>query len=240
MYNSDAYQVLELKLYKTTEDLDRVHLTLDTHPEIQNNLTLSYGATNAKPIQYLGSNLLDKINGSKTSYLEFYGKDDLSNEETLIVLPKINDYLSNAYEGNNGSYYLIFKVDNFYDLMENRNINIKVNNKATNDINVPTTILHWKNIDKFSEYSIESNNYQDIQNKIRSIKVKHSYVNNASNKSNSQRILFNELFTYKQVNEHIKYIHPNLLLQITVAAYKFTKYISNNTEEDRRESEQKK
>ena len=157
MYNSDAYQVLELKLYKTTDDLDRVHLTLDTHPEIQNNLTLSYGGTNAKPIQYLGSNLLDKINGSKTSYLEFYGKDDLSNEETLTILPKINDYLSNAYEGDNGSYYFIFKVDNFYDLMENRNINIKVNNKATNDINVPTTILHWKNIDKFSEYSTESN-----------------------------------------------------------------------------------
>ena len=239
MYNSDAYQVLELKLYKTTEDLDKVHLTLDTHPEIQNNLTLSYGGTNAKPIQYLGSNLLDKINGSKTSYLEFYGKDDLSNEETLTILPKINDYLSNAYEGDNGSYYFIFKVDNFYDLMENRNINIKINNKATNDINVPTTILHWKNIDKFSEYSTESNDYQDIQNKIRSIIVKHSYVNNASNKSNSQRILLNELFTYKQVNDHIKYIHPNLLLQITVAAYKFTKYISNNTEEDRRESEQK-
>lgn len=239
MYNSDAYQVLELKLYKTTDDLDRVHLTLDTHPEIQNNLTLSYGGTNAKPIQYLGSNLLDKINGSKTSYLEFYGKDDLSNEETLTILPKINDYLSNAYEDNNGSYYFIFKVDNFYDLMENRNINIKVNNKVTNDINIPTTILHWKNIDKFSEYSTESNNYQDIQNKLRSIRVKHSDVNNASNKSNSQRILLNELFTYKQVNDHIKYIHPNLLLQITVGAYKFTKYIRENTEEDRRESEQK-
>lgn len=239
MYNSDAYQVLELKLYKTTDDLDRVHLTLDTHPEIQNNLTLSYGATNAKPIQYLGSNLLEKINGSKSSYLEFYGKDDLSNEETLTVLPNINDYLFNAYEGDNGSYYFIFKVDNFYDLMENRNINIKVNNKATNDINVPTTILHWKNIDKFSEYSTESNNYQDIQNKLRSIRVKHSYVNNASNKSNSQRIFLNELFTYKQVNDHIKYIHPNLFLQITVGAYKFTKYIRENTEEDRRESEQK-
>lgn len=239
MYNSDAYQVLELKLYKTTDDLDRVHLTLDTHPEIQNNLTLSYGGTNAKPIQYLGSNLLDKINGSKSSYLEFYGKDDLSNEETLTVLPKINDYLSNAYESDNGSYYFIFKVDNFYDLMENRNINIKVNNKATNDINVPTTILHWKNIDKFSEYSTESNDYQDIQNKLRAVRIKHSQVNNASNKSNSQRIILNELFTYKEVNDHIKYIHPNLFLQITVAAYKFTKYISNNTEEDRREAEQK-
>jgi hypothetical protein len=239
MYNSDAYQVLEVKIYKTTEDLDRVHLTLDTHPEIQNNLTLSYGGSNAKPIKYLGSNLLDKINGSKSSYLEFYGKDDLSNEETLTVLPTINDYLSNAYEGNNGSYYFIFKVDNFYDLMENRNINIKVNNKATNDINIPTTILHWKNIDKFSEYSTESNDYQDIQNKLRSVKIKHSDVNNASNKSNSQRILLKELFTYKQVNDHIKYIHPNLFLQIIVAAYKFTKYIGDNTEEDRRESEQK-
>ena len=190
MYNSDAYQVLELKLYKTTEDLDRVHLTLDTHPEIQNNLTLSYGGTNAKPIQYLGSNLLEKINGSKSSYLEFYGKDDLSNEETLTILPKINDYLSNAYEGDNGSYYFIFKVDNFYDLMENRNINIKVNNKATNDINVPTTILHWKNIDKFSEYSTESNDYQDILNKINAVKNKYFKI-----KTKTNNILIRNAFT---------------------------------------------
>lgn len=238
MYNSDAYQVLELKIYKTTEDLDKVHLTLDTHPEIQNNLTLSYGGTNAKPIQYLGSNLLDKINGSKSSYLEFYGKDDLSNEETLTVLPKINDYLSNAYEGNNGSYYFIFKVDNFYDLMENRNINIKVNNKATNNINVPTTILHWKNIDKFSEYSTESDNYQDIQNKLRSVKTKYLSILTTTNNAIIKNAFSQELFAYKQINDQIKYIHPNLFLQITVAPYRFSKYISGNTEEIIRSTEQ--
>ena len=239
MYNSDAYQVLELKIYKTTEDLDRVHLTLDTHPEIQNNLTLSYGETNAKPIQYLGSNLLGKINGSKNSYLEFYGKDDLSNEETLTVLPKINDYLSNAYEGDNGSYYFIFKVDNFYDLMENRNINIKVNNKATNDINVPTTILHWKNIDKFSEYSVESNDYQDILNKIRSVKTKYLLANDSRSKGFLEKFFIREDFAYKQISEDIKYIHPNLFLQITVNDYKFTKYNQYNTEEGIRKVEQK-
>mgnify|MGYP000989167797 CR=1 FL=1 len=202
MYNSDAYQVLELKLYKTTEDLDKVHLTLDTHPEIQNNLTLSYGGSNAKPIQYLGSNLLDKINGSKSSYLEFYGKDDLSNEETLTILPKINDYLSNAYEGNNGSYYFIFKVDNFYDLMENRNINIKVNNKATNDINVPTTILHWKNFDK------SINKDSSIENKINTkYNVFHKVVYNASANVN------NNCYS---VNKNIKYIHPNFIKFINI------------------------
>ena len=239
MYNSDAYQVLELKLYKTTEDLDKIHLTLDTHPEIQNNLTLSYGGTNAKPIQYLGSNLLNKINGSKSSYLEFYGKEDLSNEETLTVLPKINDYLSNAYEGDNGSYYFIFKVDNFYDLMENRDINIKVNNKATNDINVPTTILHWKNIDKFSEYSTESNDYQDILNKIRSVKTKYLLANDSRSKGFLEKFFIREDFAYKQINEDIKYIHPNLFLQITVNDYKFTKYNQYNTEEGIRKVEQK-
>mgnify|MGYP001017411256 FL=1 len=202
MYNSDAYQVLELKLYKTTEDLDKVHLTLDTHPEIQNNLTLSYGGTNAKPIQYLGSNLLDKINGSKSSYLEFYGKDDLSNEETLTVLPAINDYLSNAYEGNNGSYYFIFKVDNFYDLMENRNINIKVNNKATNDINVPTTILHWRNFDK------SINKDSSIENKINTkYNVFHKAVYNASE---------NVSENCYSVNRNIKYIHPNFIKFINI------------------------
>lgn len=230
MYNSDAYQVLELKLYKTTDDLDRVHLTLDTHPEIQNNLTLSYGGTNAKPIQYLGSNLLEKINGSKSSYLEFYGKDDLSNEETLTILPKINDYLSNAYEGDNGSYYFIFKVDNFYDLMENRNINIKVNNKATNDINIPTTILHWKNFDNFGDYSTESNDYQDILDKIRSVRVKYFNANNSNNKYQLQNKFFDNKFAYKKVQDNIKYIHPNLILQIVINGYKWSKYNSNRVE----------
>ena len=238
MYNSDAYQVLELKLYKTTDDLDRVHLTLDTHPEIQNNLTLSYGGTNAKPIQYLGSNLLDKINGSKSSYLEFYGKDDLSNEETLTILPKINDYLSNAYEDYNGSYYFIFKVDNFYDLMENRNINIKVNNKATNDINIPTTILHWKNIDKFSEYSTESNDYQDILSKINAVKNRYFKIKTKTNNVLIRNAFTKEKFTYQNINDQIKYIHPNLFLQVTVAPYKFSKYVNNNTEEIRRDTEQ--
>ena len=237
MYNSDAYQVLEVKLYKTTEDLDRVHLTLDTHPEIQNNLTLSYGGTNAKLIQYLGSNLLDKINGSKTSYLEFYGKDDLSNEETLTILPKINDYLSNAYESNNGSYYFIFKVDNFYDLMENRNINIKVNNKKTLDIKVPTTILHWKNIDKFSEYSTDSNDYQDIRNKLNAVKNKYLSIKTKSNNGIIKAAFVEEKFAYRNINDQIKYIHPNLFLQITVAPYKFSKYINNNTEEIIRDTE---
>ena len=229
MYNSDAYQVLELKLYKTTEDLDRVHLTLDTHPEIQNNLILSYGETNAKPIQYLGSNLLDKINGSKTSYLEFYGKDDLSNEETLTVLPKINDYLTNAYEGDNGSYYFIFKVDNFYDLMENRNINIKVNNKATNDINVPTTILHWRNFDK------SINKDSSIENKINTkYNVFHKAVYSAS---------ANVSDNCYSVNKNIKYIHPNFIkfiniryekryfkdkYDILISKLKEKKYLDNN------------
>ena len=191
MYNSDAYQVLELKLYKTTEDLNNVQLTLDTHPEIANDLTLSYGGSNAKPAKYNGTNLLEKINGSKTSYLEFYGKDDLSNEETLTVLPKINNYLTNAYEGKNGSYYFIFKVDNFYDLMENRNISIKVNNKDTNNIIVPITILHWKNIDNFNQYSVDTNDYQDILDKLRSVRIKHFSINDYYNK-----FAFAKMFTF--------------------------------------------
>lgn len=202
MYNSDAYQVLELKLYKTTDDLDRVHLTIDNNPDIANNLTLSYSGSNAKPAKYTSTNLLDKINGSKTSYLELYGKDDLSNEETLTVLPKINDYLSNAYEGDNGSYYFIFKVDNFYDLMENRDINIKVNNKATNDINVPMTILHWKNFDK------SINKDSSIENKINTkynvfYKAVYSASANVSDNCYS-------------VNKNIKYIHPNFIKFINI------------------------
>lgn len=204
MYNSDAYQVLELKLYKTTEDLDRVHLTLDTHPEIANNLILSYGGSNAKPAKYSGANLLEKINGSKTSYLEFYGKEDLSNEETLTVLPKINNYLTNAYEGKNGSYYFIFKVDNFYDLMENRVINIKANNKDTVNITVPTTILHWKNLEKL--ITLNKDIESSMNEKYREItKVTNALLTNPKDNSYS-------------VGNSIKYIHPNLV-KLVILSY---------------------
>lgn len=204
MYNSDAYQVLELKLYKTTDDLDREHLTIDTHPEIANNLTLSYGGSNAKPAKYSGTNLLEKINGSKTSYLEFYGKEDLSNEETLTVLPKINNYLTNAYEGKNGSYYFIFKVDNFYDLMENRVINIKANNKDTVNITVPTTILHWKNLEK----SITLN--KDIES---SMNEKYREITKVTN-----ALLTNPKDNSYSVGNSIKYIHPNLV-KLVILSY---------------------
>lgn len=204
MYNSDAYQVLELKLYKTTDDLDREHLIIDTHPEIANNLILSYGGSNAKPAKYSGTNLLEKINGSKTSYLEFYGKEDLSNEETLTVLPKINNYLTNAYEGKNGSYYFIFKVDNFYDLMENRVINIKANNKDTVNITVPTTILHWKNLEK----SITLN--KDIES---SMNEKYREITKVTN-----ALLTNPKDNSYSVGNSIKYIHPNLV-KLVILSY---------------------
>lgn len=204
MYNSDAYQVLELKLYKTTDDLDREHLTIDTHPEIANNLILSYGGSNAKPAKYSGANLLEKINGSKTSYLEFYGKEDLSNEKTLTVLPKINNYLTNAYEGKNGSYYFIFKVDNFYDLMENRVINIKANNKDTVNITVPTTILHWKNLEK----SITLN--KDIES---SMNEKYREITKVTN-----ALLTNPKDNSYSVENSIKYIHPNLV-KLVILSY---------------------
>lgn len=204
MYNSDAYQVLEVKLYKTTEDLDREHLTIDTHPEIANNLILSYGGSNAKPAKYSGANLLEKINGSKTSYLEFYGKEDLSNEETLTVLPKINNYLTNAYEGKNGSYYFIFKVDNFYDLMENRVINIKANNKDTVNITVPTTILHWKNLEKL--ITLNKDIESSMNEKYREItKVTNALLTNPKDNSYS-------------VENSIKYIHPNLV-KLVILSY---------------------
>lgn len=204
MYNSDAYQVLEVKLYKTTEDLDREHLTIDTHPEIANNLILSYGGSNAKPAKYSGANLLEKINGSKTSYLEFYGKEDLSNEETLTILPKINNYLTNAYEGKNGSYYFIFKVDNFYDLMENRVINIKANNKDTVNITVPTTILHWKNLEK--SITLNKDIKSSMNEKYREItKVTNAFLTNPKDNSYS-------------VENSIKYIHPNLV-KLVILSY---------------------
>ena len=204
MYNSDAYQVLELKLYKTTEDLDKEHLTVDTHPEIVNNLILSYGGSNAKPAKYSGANLLEKINGSKTSYLEFYGKEDLSNEETLTVLPKINYYLTNAYEGKNGSYYFIFKVDNFYDLMENRVINIKANNKDTVNITVPTTILHWKNLEKLITLN------KDIESSMNEKYRETTKVTNA--------LLTNPKDNSYSVGNSIKYIHPNLV-KLVILSY---------------------
>lgn len=195
LYNSDAYQVLELKLYKTNENATRTSLTISGNPDITNSLILSYGDTNARLAKYTGTNLLEKIDGSKTSYLEFYGKDDLSNEETLTILPKINDYISNAYESNHNSYYFIFKVSNFNDILHDRSINIKVNGKATNDIIIPTTILHWKNLNKF----IKDQKQKTVTDAYDEL-LKRNYKLYNSNKNIS---LYNI-----DIDKNIKYIHP--------------------------------
>lgn len=237
MYNSNAYQVLELRLYKTNEDLSRILLTIDNNPGIINNLTLSYGDTNARFAKYTGTNLLEKIDGSKTSYVEFYGTDDLSDKETLTVLPKINNYISNAYESDHSSYYFIFKVNNFDDVLYDRTINIKVNNKATNDINIPITILHWKNFDNFDNYSSISVDYQDTLDKIN--KIKEKYIQNFSSFNGSllRKRFHRENFNYRLINNNIKYIHPNLLLQIAISIYGLSKYYLRVNEEKRKEIE---
>lgn len=191
MYNSDAYQVLELKLYKTNEDLSRILLTVDNNPGIVNNLILSYGDTNARFAKYTGTNLLEKINGSKTSYLEFYGTDDLSDKETLTVLPKINNYISNAYENDHSSYYFIFKVNNFDDILHDRIINIKVNNKVTNDINIPITIFHWKNISELKEKQRKVLK-EEISDDLKSI----------------YNVFLNYKIIYSSDMHNIRYIHP--------------------------------
>lgn len=195
LYNSDPYQVLELKLYKTNEDLTKTLLTINNNLDIVNNLTLSYGDTNARFAKYTGTNLLKKIDGSKTSYLEFYGTDDLSDKETLTVLPKINNYMSNAYESDHSSYYFIFKVNNFDDVLHDRIINIKVNNKVTNDITIPTTILHWKNLNNFIK-----NQKQKTTTDIYDELLKKSYKLYYANKDVS-------LFEI-DIDNNINYIHP--------------------------------
>lgn len=230
MYNSDAYQVLELKLYKTNENTTRTILTIDNNSDIINNLTLSYSDTNAKLAKYTGTNLLEKINGSKNSYLEFYGKNDLSNEEILTVLPKINDYISNAYESNHYSYYFIFKVNNFDDVLHDRTINIKVNGKATNNINIPATILHWSNLEE-SIHNDPTNKdiFKEDIDLIRPTNYSIYYPEDRNN------------FI---VNKNIKYLHPNLIklvcvfhntnphtkLEALLNKMKEAKYLSNDYE----------
>ena len=195
LYNSDPYQVLELKLYKTNEDTTKTLLTIDNNLDIVNNLTLSYGDTNARFAKYTGINLLEKIDGSKTSYVEFYGTDDLSDKETLTILPKINDYMSNAYESDHNSYYFIFKVNNFDDVLHDRIINIKVNNKVTNDITIPTTILHWKNLNNFIK-----NQKQKTTTDVYDELLKKSYKLYYADKDVS--------LLEVDIDKNIKYIHP--------------------------------
>ena len=203
LYNSDPYQVLELKLYKTNEDLTKTLLTIDNNLDIVNNLTLSYGDTNARFAKYTGTNLLEKIDGSKASYVEFYGTDDLSDKETLTVLPKINNYMSNAYESDHNSYYFIFKVDNFDDILHDRIINIKVNGKATNDITIPATILHWSNLEESIHNDLTNKNIvEEDANLIRSVTNYDIYYPRDEN-----------IFI---VDKNIKYIHPNLIKLVSI------------------------
>lgn len=196
MYNSNAYQALEIRVGKLHEDaLIYTDLYLTSNPELK-DLVLSYADTSCKPTLG-GSELKKKLNGSISSYEHIYGKIDLSNVETLEPLPLISDYLQHAYSDNGSSVYFVFKVNNFDDLLSDRNIVINVNGKVTPEITVPTNILHWKNLEKLitpnkNIESVMNEKYTEIYKFTKSLL--RSPVNNSYS-----------------VNNNIKYIHPNLV-----------------------------
>ena len=232
MYNSSAYQVLALKVKHNKEDLSYESLIKD--------FTFEY---NNKIVNSINDVIIDNniFFGGKESYKYFYDTDDLSNIETLVPNNKLENYINNSYcinlPGETTLNLLVFKVDNFDDVLHDRTINIKVNGKAANDIIIPTTILHWKNFDNFDNYSSVSTDYQDTLNKINRIKEK--YTQNFSNFNGRplQKRFNNENFNYRLINNNIKYIHPNLLLQIVISIYGLSKYYSRVNEEKRKEIE---
>lgn len=196
MYNSNAYQALEIRVGKLNEDaLIYTDLYFTSNPELK-DLVLSYADTSCKPTLG-GSKLKKKLNGSISSYEHIYGKIDLSNVETLEPLPLISDYLQHAYSDNGSSVYFVFKVNNFDDLLSDRNIVINVNGKVTPEITVPTNILHWKNLEKLIT---PNKNIESVMNEkyIEIYKFTKSLLRSPIDNSYS-------------VNSNIKYIHPNLV-----------------------------
>jgi len=213
MYNSSAYQVLVLRVKHNEEDLG--------YETLSRGFTFEY---NDKTVNSIDDLIVDNniFFGGKESYKYFYDTDDLSNIETLTPNNKLEKYVNSSYcinLLNDATLNLfIFKVDNFDDILHDRIINIKVNGKPTNNVTIPTTILHWSNLEEKIklDHSVE-NIFEEEQKKIIDKSNKHSNFNLISKPINNSF----------SVNNNIKYIHPNLVKHVSV-------YFSKDCAEERK------
>lgn len=186
MYNSSAYQVLALKVKHNKEDLSYESLTKD--------FTFEY---NNKIVNSINDVIIDNniFFGGKESYKYFYDTDDLSNIETLVLNNKLENYINNSHcinlPGETTLNLFIFKIDNFDDVLHDRTINIKVNDKATNDIIIPTRIFNWKNISELKEKQHRITK-EEMSNDLKKVHEDFSYYE----------------FIYNSVLDNIYYIHP--------------------------------
>lgn len=186
MYNSSAYQVLALKVKHNKEDLSYESLIKD--------FTFEY---NNKIVNSINDVIIDNniFFGGKESYKYFYDTDDLSNIETLVPNNKLENYINNSYcinlPGETILNLLVFKIDNFDDVLHDRTINIKVNGKATNDITIPIRIFHWKNISELKEKQHRITK-EEMSNDLKKVHEDFSYYE----------------FIYNSVLDNIYYIHP--------------------------------
>ena len=186
MYNSSAYQVLALKVKHNKEDLSYESLIKD--------FTFEY---NNKIVNSINDVIIDNniFFGGKESYKYFYDTDDLSNIETLVPNNKLENYINNSYcinlPGETTLNLLVFKIDNFDDVLHDRTINIKVNGKATNDITIPIRIFHWKNISELKEKQHRITE-EKMSDDLKKVHEDFSYYE----------------FIYNSVLDNIYYIHP--------------------------------
>lgn len=186
IYNSSAYQVLVLKVKHNKEDLSYESLIKD--------FTFEY---NNKIVNSINDVIIDNniFFGGKESYKYFYDTDDLSNIETLVPNNKLENYINNSYcinlPGETTLNLLVFKVDNFDDVLHDRTINIKVNGKATNDITIPIRIFHWKNISELKEKQHRITE-EEMSDELKRVYESFSYYK----------------FVYSLVLDNIYYIHP--------------------------------
>lgn len=186
MYNSSAYQVLALKVKHNREDLSYELLIKDFTFEYNNKIVNSI-------IDVITNNNI--FFGGKESYKYFYDTDDLSNIETLVPNNKLENYINNSYcinlPGETTLNLLVFKIDNFDDVLHDRTINIKVNGKATNDITIPIRIFHWKNISELKEKQHRITK-EEMSDDLKKVHEDFSYYE----------------FIYNSVLDNIYYIYP--------------------------------
>lgn len=186
MYNSSAYQVLALKVKHNREDLSYESLIKDFTFEYNNKIVNSI-------IDVITNNNI--FFGGKESYKYFYDTDDLSNIETLVPNNKLENYINNSYcinlPGETTLNLLVFKIDNFDDVLHDRTINIKVNGKATNDITIPIRIFHWKNISELKEKQHRITK-EEMSDDLKKVHEDFSYYE----------------FIYNSVLDNIYYIYP--------------------------------
>ena len=221
LFNSQAYQVLLVNFQRMTPDAE-----VDPEWPLPNSITIG-----DKKLTISANNVITDekvLMGGVESYKYFYDTNTLIGKETLTANDKINSFINNIKINNSAyhnttdyrireekrGFYVVFPVENFDDLLVEKEYQFKINNRITNKITVAPSIVHYKNLENvlIDNNEVDQVNFEKIFSKI---KKKAYYVT-----------LNLEPKLFKKFIPSIKYIHPRLVNYTSIA------YTYNKTEDE--------